>query len=346
MKQKLQIVIFSLVMMLMSGCAQGAEPLTTGSHAPVELSAWIASWDAEKGMKEYGDIKKELAAVSCFMAYYDKDDKLFVPEETKKIAAFVQEKGQKQRYLSITNDWKNEQGKVFSKDKELLKRLLADDEHKEQAVREMIRAAKELQCTGIELDYEAFFKDRDLLQQYLSFTYKLSSACLKEKLSLRIVLEPGMPMDAGLCKGPEYVVMFYNLHGRHSGPGPKADGEFIAKTIKKMESIPGKKTAAFATGGCLWEDYGLLGLSKGKIRFLDEDEAEEIARRHNITPERDAASYAKHFTYEDAGHSYELWYADKETLKAWIKAAADGGIERVSLWRLGGNCQLKDLQEN
>ena len=78
----------------------------------------------------------------------------------------------------------------------------------------------------------------------------------------------------------------------------------------------------------------------------DEDEAEEIARRHNITPERDAASYAKHFTYEDAGHSYELWYADKETLKAWIKAAADGGIERVSLWRLGGNCQLKDLQEN
>ncbi|WP_297963537.1 hypothetical protein [uncultured Anaerovibrio sp.] len=346
MKRKLHMFVLGAAVLLMSGCAQGASSLSVGSHEPVVLSAWIASWDEEKGLKEYGDIKNRLVGVSCFMAYYDQEDKLFIPEETRKIAALVKEEKQEQRYISFTNDWKNEQGKVINKDTELLRRLFADDKHKEQTIAEMLQVAKELQCTGIELDYESFFKDSDLLQKYLSFTYKLSSACIKEGLSLRIVLEPGMPMDVGLCRGPEYVVMFYNLHGRHNGPGPKADSEFIAKTIKKMEAIPGKKAAAFATGGCLWEDYGLLGLQHGKIRFLDEDEAVELAKAHQVTPERDEASYAMHFTYKEAGHDYELWYADNKTLQAWIKAAADGGIKRVSLWRLGGNYRIKEFHAN
>ena len=182
------------------------------------------------------------------------------------------------------------------------------------------------------------------MQDYLSFTYKLSRACIKENLDLRIVLEPGMPMDAGFCKGPEYVVMFYNLHGKHSGPGAKADAAFIQKTIGKMAAIPGRKSAAFATGGCLWEDYGLLGLKKGPVRFVDEEEAAALVQKHSLTPERDAESAALHCQYEENGHHYALWYADSETINAWIKLAADNGIERISLWRLGGNTDIKAVK--
>lgn len=344
MRRYLSLVALGLSVALLSGCAQGAV-LQQGSHAPVELSTWIASWDKDKGMNEYRQIKRHLSSISCFMAYYDSDDKLFIPDETKEIAIVTRKEGQEQRYLTITNDWQDKSGRKNAKDADLLKRLLADDEHKEAAIKEMIAATKSLDCNGIELDYEAFFKDKALLHDYLSFTYKLSTACIKEGLSLRIVLEPGMPMDAGLCKGPEYVVMFYNLHGKHNGPGPKADADFIHKTISKMEAIPGDKGVAFATGGCLWEDYGMLGLKKGSVRFLDEDEAVALAQEHGATPERDEASYALHCHYKDNGHSYELWYADSATLNAWIKVAADSGIDKVSLWRLGGNVDIKGIKK-
>ena len=284
MKKYLGTLALGLSLTVLSGCA-GAEPApgagALSEHPPVTLSVWLASWDAERGEQEYKKIKRQAESLSCFMAYYDKDDKLFIPQETRSIAAFAQKEGQKQRYLSITNDRQDEKGKFVAKDKELLRRLLADEAGKEAVAAEMIAAAKELDCTGLELDYEAFFKDKELLQDYLDFTYKLAMACLKEHLALRIVLEPGMPMDAGLCKGPEYVVMFYNLYGTHSGPGPKADFAFIEKTIKKMEALPGKKAAAFATGGCLWEDYGSLGDKKGKVRNVDEAEAAQLAEKHH-----------------------------------------------------------------
>ena len=328
--------------LLLSGCAQ-ADPMSSGSHPPIRLSAWVAAWDMESGAKEYKKLHRHLDSMSCFAVHYGKDDRLVIPEETRQIAALAKKSGQKQRYLTFDNDWEDGTGTARLKDVELMKRLLADDEAKDRTIRDIIAAAKELDCTGVELDYEAFWKDEKLLQDYLSFTYLLSSACLKEGLPLRIVLEPGMPMDAGLCKGPEYVVMFYNLYGKHSGPGPKADRDFIAKTVKKMEAIPGKKGAAFATGGCIWEDYGLLGLSKGPIRFIDEEEAAALAKAHQATLERDADSAALHFTFEENGKSCEVWYADSETLNAWIKAAADAGIENISLWRLGHNVDIRKV---
>ena len=347
MKKYLGTLALGLSLTVLSGCA-GAEPApgagALSEHPPVTLSVWLASWDAERGEQEYKKIKRQAESLSCFMAYYDKEDKLFIPQETRSIAAFAQKEGQKQRYLSITNDRQDEKGKFVAKDKELLRRLLADEAGKDAVAAEMIAAAKELDCTGLELDYEAFFKDKELLQDYLDFTYKLAMACLKEHLALRIVLEPGMPMDAGLCKGPEYVVMFYNLYGTHSGPGPKADFAFIAKTIKKMEALPGKKAAAFATGGCLWEDYGPLGDKKGKVRNVDEAEAVQLAEKHHATPVRDEKSHALHFAYQAEGHEYVVWYADSETLNAWIGVAARGGLERVSLWRLGGNDTIKEIK--
>jgi len=342
-KRYLSLAALGLSVFFLSGCAQGAG-LQSGSHAPVELSSWAASWDKDKGLAEYRQLKNHLSDICCFMAYYDSDDKLFIPEETKEIAAYVRKAGHKQRYLTITNDWQDEKGKKNPKDKELLKRLFVNDDKKEEAIQEMLIAAKKLECTGIELDYEAFFKEKTLLQDYLSFTYKLSMACIRENLALRIVLEPGMPMDAGLCKGPEYVVMFYNLHGKHSGPGPKADADFIQKTLDKMAAIPGRKSVAFATGGCLWEDYGLLGITKGPIRFVDEDEAATLVQKHGLIPERDEKSAALHCQYTENGHNYELWYADSETINAWIKFVADNGIERVSLWRLGGNVNIREIK--
>lgn len=344
MKRYVRIMILSMAALVLSGCAM-AEPLRSGEHPPVRLSAWMAEWDAKSGTEEFGKLEKRLESIVCFAVSYDKEDHLFLSEEIRDLAKKARKgKDSLVRYVSFTNDSMQADGHTKEKDTELLKRLLADDKAIDSQVEQMIAAAKELNCNGIELDYEKQWKDDKTKENYMMFTYRLSSACIKEGLKLRIVLEPSAPMDMEFCKGPEYVVMLYNLYGKHSGPGPKADGDFILKTIKKMEKLPGEKSVAIATGGCLWEKGGLLPGSYDRKQFLTEKEAVELRTKYQVEPERDPASAVLHFSCKVKDKDCEIWYADSETLNAWITAAANAGVSRVSIWRLGNNTDIAGIR--
>ena len=333
------ICLLIALSVMLSGCVE-AEPLQSGRHSPVHLTAWQTYWDMEGGSQDHAALHKRMDAISYFAVCYDEHDAFYVPDAVRAMAA--EYKGKKlETYLSFTNDIV---GKRHSeKDRELLWRLLGSDEAIDRTVAEMTALAQEFGVHGVELDYENFAKDEKLLQRYLIFTYRLSAACVHHNLKLRIVLEPSVPFDAGFAKGPEYVVMLYNLHGKHSGPGAKADRAFIEKTLAKMEALPEKRAVAFATGGCLWQDYGLCGLKTGERRFITEREAVSLAEKHRAAPERDAESAALHFTYAADGHQTEVWYADSETLNTWITLAANRGIASVSIWRLGGNVDIGQL---
>lgn len=344
MKKYVRIVVLSMAALILSGCAM-AEPLQSGNHPPVQLSAWVAEWDAQSGKEELKKLGDRLEAVVCFAAYYDENDRLFLSKETRDLAKEARRgKESLVRYLSFTNDSKQADGRTKEKDEELIRRLLADDASIDSQVEQMIAAAKELGCNGIELDFEKQWKAEKTKENYMIFTYRLSSACVKNGLKLRIVLEPSAPMEADFCKGPEYVVMLYNLYGKHSGPGPKADRDFILKTIKKMETLPGEKGVAIATGGCLWEGAGLLPGSYDKKRFLTEREAVELQKKYQAEPERDPESAVLHFSYRAKDKDCEVWYADSETLNAWITAASNAGIHRVDIWRLGSNTDIDRIK--
>ena len=323
----------------LGGCAQ-AESLQSAPHAPVELSSWHVRWDAAAGDVDYRAMRGKLSKVVIFAACYDERDELYVPQEVQALVnAYSIRKVE--RYLSFTNDILGK--KHVEKDRELLRRLLATDEGIEKEARLMAEMAEKFGMEGVELDYENFRKDEEIMTRYRAFLQKLAEVTKERGLKLRAVLEPAMSFE-GLPAEAEYVVMFYNLHGKHSGPGAKADRDFIEKTLKKMEALPGRKAAAFATGGCLWQDYGFFGLKKGEARFLTEKEAAALAKKHGKTPERDAESAALHFTFSADGHDGEFWYADGKTLNAWITLAAENGVEAVSLWRLGGSETLADVR--
>ena len=334
------ICLLLSVGMLLGGCAE-AEPLHSGHHDPVRLTTWQTYWDMEGGSHDYAALRKKSDAISCFAVCYDEHDALYVPEQVHEMVK--EYKGKKlDTYLSFTNDIVGK--RRSEKDRDLLWRLLRDNTAIDRTVDEIVACAKDFGVHGVELDYENFAKDEKLLQRYLIFTYRLSTACVQSQLKLRIVLEPSVPFDAGFAKGPEYVVMLYNLYGKHSGPGAKADGAFIEKTLAKMEALPEKRAVAFATGGCLWQDYGFFGLKTGERRFITEREAVSLAEKHDAVPERDAESAALHFRFEADGHETEVWYADSETLNAWITLAADRGIASVSIWRLGGNVDIGQVR--
>lgn len=340
MRKKAKYAAVLSALLLVSAAAglscAGAEPVKSGPHPEVRLSAWSAYWDDASGAEEYRGFRHHLSGFSAFAALYGPGDVLVVPEETQR-ALIQAEKDGKETYLTVVNDSRDDSGRNVEKDMELTRRILRDDEARIEQANAMVDAAKKLGAAGVELDFERVFKDAKLQEAYLHFTYQLSLACTRAGLKLRIVLEPSAPFDAPFAKGPEYVVMLYNLHGLHNGPGPKADGAFIRKTIDRMAQLPGRKSAAIATGGCVWQDYGLLGLRRGTTRFLSSQEAAALAEEKAVVPARDEMSGVLHFAYEKDGHHYEVWYADAETVNAWITEIAGLGIRNVSIWRLGGN---------
>ena len=306
---------------------------------PAKRSAWLAYWDLESGTKDLDRIGKKLDQLSYFGAYFNKDDTLFLPGELSAKKSELQAKKQGyETYLTFVNDKQKADGSVVMKDTEVLRRVFADEAAMNKHMDEIIALTLQSGFDGIEIDYERVWREDDIGPLFVTFTDKLYAKARKNNLKLRVVLEPGTPFAATrFVRGPEYVVMAYNLYGVHSGPGPKANRGFIQKTAALMASLPGEKSIAFSTGGCLWSD-------NGEKRFLTEAEAKSLAVTHDLEAVRDGESQCLVYSYQDNGVSYQVWYADIKTVNYWIALAQEQGINNISLWRLGGNVAVNKLK--
>ncbi|MDU4959567.1 MAG: hypothetical protein E6X17_02745 [Sporomusaceae bacterium] len=328
---KLSAVIFGFV--LLTGCSPG-QPAGGDAGEPLQLSAWLTHWDWADGDRELKRWENQLSSLSYFAATFDANDRLVVAPELSQPRPKT---GGYTRYLTFVNDRENADGSVTLKDTAVLQRLLTDETALDRHIDEIIALTAAGGYNGIEIDYERVWKEQPLTEPFSRFISRLYTRALQSGLGLRVVLEPGTPFQtAGLISGPEYVVMFYNLYGLHSSPGPKADAEFIQKTAARMAVLPGTKAAAFAGGGCLWGD-------NGEKRFLTEVEARTLAALHAVRPQRDESSQSLVFSYQENGVSYQVWYADFLTLRAWIRTAQSQGISSIFLWRLGGNVDSHKL---
>ena len=326
--------IWAAAFLVLAGCGS-ASP--SGYGGPKELSkrsAWIVYWDLETGDRDLKKMERPLEKLSWFAAYFDSEDRLFIPQEMSESQRQFK-KGQTLMYLTVVNDRLNSDGSAVIKDLDVLRRVFADDKSMERHISEIISLAWEGGYDGIELDYEKIWKDPSLGRSFTIFANQLSVEALKNNLKLRIVLEPSAPFDLPyFAAGPEYVVMLYNLHGLHSGPGPKANRAFIETTIKRMKALPGEKAVAFATGGVVWPD-------RGAKKMLTEAEAKSLAVINEAQVSRDKDSQCLVFSYQDGGVWHKVWYADVNTLNFWIAVAQEQGESRINLWRLGGNIDIQ-----
>ncbi|WP_122630405.1 glycosyl hydrolase family 18 protein [Lucifera butyrica] len=334
------IVITSLLVIL-TGCNYNNE---FAGHAvakePAKVSTWLVYWDLEAGENDLRKIGNELDKLSYFGAYFDKNDHVFIPKELgDKREELRRKKERYETYLTFVNDKENPDGTSVLKDTDVLRRLFSNDASMEKHIDEILKLTLQGGYDGIEIDYERIWQNKKIGQSFVRFIEKLYGKALQHHLKLRVVLEPSTPFSAaGLPRGPEYVVMFYNLYGLHSGPGPKANKEFILKTLTQMEALPGEKSAAFATGGCEWS-------SNGEKRLLTEVEAKKLATTYGAKASRDEASQCLVFHYKDAlGISHQVWYADAKTLKFWMSIAAGRGVNNISLWCLGGNVDINKVK--
>lgn len=294
-----------------------------------ELSAWVTYWDLDVD-DEIATLNSKLSSISYFEAYFDSENKLYVPEELVEYYNETKDAGY-EKYITIVNDKDNGNNDMSLKDTNLLKDLFKDSKSISDHINEIVELKKKYDFDGIEIDYENIKKDMQLWAQYVDFINQLYEKCKENNIKLRVILEPGIPVEnLNFKEGPTYVIMCYNLHGPSTKPGEKANKEFVQKLIDKMKIIPGQKEFALSTGGFDWT-------KDNKVTAVDEQTAKELAVKYNSDQVRDSNSLYINFKYSDTkGKEHEVWYADNETLNELIKVIDDNGY-KVSIWRLGGN---------
>lgn len=302
-----------------------------------DISVWYPYWDYATADAELKAIGDNLDTICFFAAYYDVNNKPFIPEDTTKTYNKLSKNGtlkSRNTYLTFVNDKLLEKGSSL-KDTDLLYALIGNEELARQHVADVIALTKSLGCAGVEIDYEAIKKDYALWDLFNSFVTELAQETSNEGLGLRIVFEPSAPFQNYTWpSGAEYVMMCYNLHGYGTEPGPKANPSWIKELAVKMNTLPGSKNLAFATGGFDFTEGG-------NVAQIGQADAVAIKSQKNAEAQRDPASGALWFSYTDeSGLTHQVWYADQDTINLWIQAAREGGINRISIWRLGGNLSI------
>ena len=305
------------------------------------VSAWVAEWDMKDGLLEVRQGK--FNNIILFAAYFTPEGKPFLTPSLQRAvtggAAAYLEKGEG-LYLSVVNDVVHAPGQSVMKDPKLVKKLMASEESRKQHQQDLLNLLAAGSFTGLEIDYEKV--DMEDWPALLNFAQELHGTLEAQGKKLRFLLEPKERyLASSLPPGPEYVIMGYNLHGGHSGPGPKANEDFLRKLAKWTAHMPQKPGMALATGGFAW------GLAK--VISLDEGTATAWAKSAKAKVQRDEKSGALHFCAADNiaqspvpsrhsnGSTYEIWYADGATLAQWTDIARKLGFGEISIWRLGGN---------
>ncbi|HHX60556.1 MAG TPA: glycosyl hydrolase [Epulopiscium sp.] len=331
----LVVIVISAICLISCTAAKEKSKSNYSTDKKENLSVWNVYWDNEKMEQEIASLEDSINEICYFAAYFDSNHNLFVPEEvTDNFNRVKKEFKDKEyvHYLSIVNDKINRDGTSSLKDTNMLYQLFNDEKNLESHMNKIVMLAVEGGYDGIEIDYEGMKKDEQLWRLSVDYYRKLYEKLEKENLKMRIVLEPSLPTyDLGFPRGPNYIMMCYNLYGSGTEPGPKANPAFILELVDKMKGLPGRKSFAFATGGFDW--------GKGEnVTPLTELQAKEIISLYKVTPTRDKTSKCVTFSYRDGeGVNHQVWFADGETLRSWVEVVKGKGYYNYSIWRLNGN---------
>ena len=292
-------------------------------------STWLPYWKQQEALFEARELSNTMEAFVAFEAMFDDKGNIIVPEETEELLEELSDSG-REVYLSLVNDIRQKDGSYAQKSKDFLQKTYASERNIDTHVVKILNLADRYKPDGIEIDYENIRKDTSLWEDHAQMISRLQEGLRQRGMKLRVVVEWMAGSVAELPEGPEYVVMCYNLYGSHSGPGPKADAQFLSQCAEASRGLPGAVNMAFAGGGFEWVN--------GKVsRQLTQLEAEAALEVRGVICERDGDSGALKGIFSENGQTHEIWYADGETLAIWRDVMKDAGYTRFSLWSLAGN---------
>ncbi|GHV97814.1 hypothetical protein lacNasYZ03_07100 [Lactobacillus nasalidis] len=342
MKKLSKFLALASLFFLLGGCSQKKQTKTTQikssqTSKPAKVSGtmgklsqgrqlfvWTVYWDIDQPWKTIKSESQNIDGIGAFAALYDenKNYQLFLADGSKTLAKSLKSTSKTskiKRYMTVVNDTR-----TVDKSTDLLESLLSTKSKAQKHAKEVVALAKKYNFTGVEIDYEQIRDNTSLWKKFLVFEKALYALCKKNKLDLRIVLEPSTPVSKiKFPKGPEYVVMCYNLYGYGTNPGPKANYKFLKKTVKDFSSL-GNVSYALSNGG--------FDFNGDEVVSVTSDEVAQLRKKYKAKVTRDKNSGALYFKYG----SHTVWYADQQTLLSWAQALdkASGHKVGISIWRM------------
>ena len=300
------------------------------------ISTWAVYWDDADVLCEIYPYASGLNTLSYFEAFFAADGSFVLPEKIDELYAAVERAYPDNlwdSYLTFVNDLQMENGEIDLKSTDVIAPYLADEGAMDRHIDALIDFTIDKGFDGLEIDYEALRKAPGLWQPFTVFCGRLYERAQEAGLGLRVILEPYAPFDEYIFpNGPTYVIMCYNLHGAHNGPGPKADYEFLSGIIESASRLPGKRIYALATGGYDWNEDG------DAVQVTMRQAYELFLKYGKEAPVRYDASSVLYFSYRDEEkRDHDVWCADSTTLKEWSDFLTKAGFGEIAYWRLGGN---------
>lgn len=196
--------------------------------------------------------------------------------------------------------------------------------------------------SGIDLDYESL--PAASRAAYAAFVSELAASLhgIGARLAVTVHAKTAEPGDWSGAQAQDWRalgtsadqvrVMAYDHAFATSAPGPIAPRPWVDQVLSfAAEQVPVHRLVlVLATYGYDWPTGG-EGTSQ---QWAD---IKTIARNHDAREQWDAGSESPWLRYTDAsGRSHTVWYEDSDSLSAKLAVAKRHGVNRLAVWRLGG----------
>ncbi len=310
------------------GC--GHDQPSTPSHV---VAAYLVPWDPRSQVAAGAGVLTEVSPV--WFQPTDTGEVVFASDEAHASVASADLDG-----LLVTPSISNFRNGRW--DGELIDHLVGDPTRRAGHVHAIAELVRSRGWSAIDIDYEAMpASSRDA---YSSFVAELAAALdgVPARLSVTVhakTAEPGTWAGAKAqdwraigAAADEVRVMAYDYTSAGSPPGPIAPAAWVDQVLELATSLVPRDRIVLGvpTYGYDWA----AGAGGTALQWAD---VQAIADARSAPPQWDYDHSAPWVRYTDErGRDHIVWYENARSLATKLDIARRYGVDRVVLWRLGG----------
>jgi spore germination protein YaaH len=313
-------LVSGLAVLLAATMSAGA-----GRAAGAGMIGFYAPWDAASlaSLKQHG---AELeAVVPAWISVTGPEHRLTIVPDPAGHAAIAALGGRTRLWLMVQNAlggvWDGPGAAALMHDKAASATLL--DQLEAEGVRE--------KAGGLVVDFEDLPPAAQAdLQTFLAAARE---RCRRHGWTLAVTAPPANPdwSLSGLGRAADrLILMAYDEHWQTGQPGPIASDPWFASVVRRAVPQAPSSGAIVAVAS-----YAYDWPANGPATVLSIPQAEALAAKNGVEPERDPASGGEHFAYSQGGVAHVVWMSGAAAVAGQAGVARAAGARGVALWRLG-----------
>lgn len=223
----------------------------------------------------------------------------------------------------------------------LAEAVLENEKTRGEFINQLESIIKEYGCDGVNLDIEKVNLDdrerfsllvKELFERLDPQGYKVT-VCVPAKTHDNLSSSWSGPFDYMAIGRYSHsvIIMTYDEHGYHSGPGPIASSGWVREVAKyAVENIPAEKVLLGIPG------YGFdWTAGQARPRYISFAQAVAAAESMQVDVLWDNAVHSPFFKYSDGCSEHEVWFENAVSFKHKLDIVQEFNLRGIAIWRLG-----------